>query len=386
MRVVEFETLTPLWTGGVGRSSAEARETGIIGGLRWWYEGLIRGLEGWACDPTEGGCKLPGGTDTRKVADHICAACRLFGCTGWRRRFRLEVDGLGAVPLYFFASKPVYVAAGNWLWRMFGGADTGGRKTGQGSNVEFQFGVNALWGQTARLSFVLSEPEEEASWPQLAFLLDMVSRWGALGAKPQHGFGQIRVIRGLEQSDVQKGAEEVRRAAALSKRPKSDDGYFRIDGKRFFSRVYAIPNADTYKQSGRVIGAPGAGAQVGRFVPCAFDVRYKSRSRNPFTHQGENFGMRPWIRDHLGESAATICFGNSRAESDDERSAGRIGVSHLYRVPPGGTYQLKVWGDVTGDLDRRAVEREIETFLRNQKMFPAASLQREFDYAREVTH
>jgi len=81
---VRIKTLTPIWTGDAKRKSTELRETGIIGSLRWWYEALIRGLGGRACDPT---------FDNRcpdKDGNH-CDACELFGCTGWSRKFRLEV-------------------------------------------------------------------------------------------------------------------------------------------------------------------------------------------------------------------------------------------------------------------------------------------------------
>jgi len=49
---VKIKALTPLWTGDAERKSNKIRETGIIGSLRWWYEALIRGLGGNACDPT----------------------------------------------------------------------------------------------------------------------------------------------------------------------------------------------------------------------------------------------------------------------------------------------------------------------------------------------
>lgn len=49
---VKIKPLTPLWTGDAERKSGTLRETGIIGSLRWWYEALIRGLGGTACDPT----------------------------------------------------------------------------------------------------------------------------------------------------------------------------------------------------------------------------------------------------------------------------------------------------------------------------------------------
>jgi len=81
---VHLRTLTPIWTGGVDQSRDRLRETGLIGSLRWWYEALVRGLGGYACDPTsEGRCPDEYG--------RRCAACELFGCTGWARKFRLRV-------------------------------------------------------------------------------------------------------------------------------------------------------------------------------------------------------------------------------------------------------------------------------------------------------
>ena len=81
---IRFKTVTPLWTGGVERDSNQPRETGILGSLRWWYEALVRGLGGQACDPTMDD-RCPD-KDGRR-----CAACELFGCTGWARKFRLGV-------------------------------------------------------------------------------------------------------------------------------------------------------------------------------------------------------------------------------------------------------------------------------------------------------
>lgn len=81
---ITLKTLTPLWTGGIDQTADRLHETGLIGSLRWWYEALVRGLGGYACDPT---------SDSRcpdKDGKH-CAACELFGCTGWARKFRLRV-------------------------------------------------------------------------------------------------------------------------------------------------------------------------------------------------------------------------------------------------------------------------------------------------------
>ncbi|MFZ5909633.1 MAG: type III-B CRISPR module RAMP protein Cmr1 [Chloroflexota bacterium] len=80
---ITLKTLTPLWTGGVDGTTDRLHETGLIGSLRWWYEALVRGLGGYACDPR---------SDDRcpdKDGNH-CVVCELFGCTGWARKFRVK--------------------------------------------------------------------------------------------------------------------------------------------------------------------------------------------------------------------------------------------------------------------------------------------------------
>jgi CRISPR-associated protein Cmr1 len=81
---IVLKTLTPLWTGGTDQTTDRLHETGLLGSLRWWYEALVRGLGGYACDPTsEDRCPDKDGRH--------CVACELFGCTGWARKFRLRV-------------------------------------------------------------------------------------------------------------------------------------------------------------------------------------------------------------------------------------------------------------------------------------------------------
>lgn len=109
MLKVKIRTLTPLWTGDIDRECKSIKETGIIGSLRWWYEALVRGLGGYACDPTSDDprykkCELKqdkfnkaikSGKSVQEALDEqICPACQLFGCTGWRKRFRIDIQGL----------------------------------------------------------------------------------------------------------------------------------------------------------------------------------------------------------------------------------------------------------------------------------------------------
>ncbi len=89
---ITLKTLTPLWTGGIDQTCDRLHETGLIGSLRWWYEALVRGLGGYACDPIDKDSKCE--YDPKKPdppEKQLCAACYLFGCTGWARKFRLRV-------------------------------------------------------------------------------------------------------------------------------------------------------------------------------------------------------------------------------------------------------------------------------------------------------
>lgn len=91
-RTYQLKALTDLWTGSVTleEKSGQIKEktgpdrlitTGLLGSIRWWFEVLVRGLNGNACDPT----------DTKFEDRNHCVVCELFGCTGWARKFRFEV-------------------------------------------------------------------------------------------------------------------------------------------------------------------------------------------------------------------------------------------------------------------------------------------------------
>jgi|Deesub1362A_J573_1020465.scaffolds.fasta_scaffold10375_2 CRISPR-associated protein Cmr1 len=77
----QCQALTDVWTGDAERSGGRLITTGLLGSIRWWFEVLVRGLGGRACDPSLHQCR-----DRSR-----CVVCELFGCTGWARKFRFEV-------------------------------------------------------------------------------------------------------------------------------------------------------------------------------------------------------------------------------------------------------------------------------------------------------
>ncbi len=89
-RTWRLKALTPIWTGDANGAGKRLILTGLLGSLRWWFEVLVRGLCGSACDPTQTNrCPSPqvkGPTQPQ----HHCVVCELFGCTGWARKFRFQ--------------------------------------------------------------------------------------------------------------------------------------------------------------------------------------------------------------------------------------------------------------------------------------------------------
>lgn len=81
-----------IWTADADRTGGRTVTTGLLGSLRWWFEVLVRGLGGSACDPAESDGRCPDKNDKH------CVVCELFGCTGRARKFRFDVlDEAGKV-------------------------------------------------------------------------------------------------------------------------------------------------------------------------------------------------------------------------------------------------------------------------------------------------
>ncbi len=167
--LVKLKTLTPLWTGGVDTTMDRIHETGIIGSLRWWYEAIVRGLEGSACDPTSDG---KDGIPKRCPDDagKYCDVCRVFGATGLQRSFR--IDG----PEWWNDERQkrlnIKVTDDNRGWYLRRGF----------------MGEISLTFKTLRLPENLSERD---LYQSLLLTMELISRWGGLGPKTQQGYGIV---------------------------------------------------------------------------------------------------------------------------------------------------------------------------------------------------
>lgn len=178
-----LKTLTPLWTGGVDQSCDRLHETGLIGSLRWWYEALVRGLGGEACDPTENGCSFDEDKYRNSKAEGrprfldagVCDACQLFGCTGWACGFRLLVSE----GRRFFNDQKILIPSKR-VHR------TGKRDRAGGW---FVFGESCI-GEI-RLTPILLQKDVDLS--PIGTVLALISCHGSIGAKCSNGYGVIDV-------------------------------------------------------------------------------------------------------------------------------------------------------------------------------------------------
>jgi len=185
-----IKTLTLLWTGGVDGKVDRIHETGILGSLRWWYEVIVRGLGGKACDPTSNDrCKYDP-RDSRPPEEQLCAVCYLFGATGWRRRFRLEVvetdvsdaqiDHTISLSNRLYTDYKGNQRAPTWYFR--DPTQSGEPKPNTPKQGRFIIQIQSL------------TPEFNSQ--VIAGLIQFIADWASLGARAQMGFGVIALPSG----------------------------------------------------------------------------------------------------------------------------------------------------------------------------------------------
>jgi CRISPR-associated protein Cmr1 len=358
---VKLRTLTPIWTGDSEGVSKSLRETGLIGSLRWWYEALMRARGARVCDPTSGGCQY----DSQDRLKKVCAVCRVFGCTGWARTFRLVGEGLQPQPWSVAVGREVFPMHRGWLERIY---------------VRDRPSPQVLWGTPFRLLFLPRTPPigdqnapDEELHRHLLPLLRLVERWGALGAKTQNGYGVVQLEPAGDRA-AWPPIGDARPPERDARAPDDESNCFNLAD--FFSLVFEIRDPGEYR-SARRIGAT-ATAYDSTVIPCAYDIRYKSRTEDWRTRKGEAFGLRPWLKRKLGaqlgeEGLANLLGSPARA---GDRRASRIHVSHLYRhTPTEPRFQLRIWGAVPSSLKilPKDVADAITEFICDPKgMFPGS--------------
>jgi len=349
---ITLRTLTPLWTGGVDKTCDRLHETGLIGSLRWWYEALVRGLGGYACDPTsEDRCefdtkayeqaKNDGKLESEAInagLHTVCPVCYLFGTTGWARLFQLRAVEVPVTPLHF--RTPLKMNQG-WLKRVFGG---------ENQNID---SIQVPYGELC-FQFIPRRYDVEYAESQIALIIHVAAEYGGVGARLQHGFGQFVFPPELNGISLKSGLVQLKakiQAGILrSSGPIVDTPY---NLSNLVSLTFEIRNEalDTFIKPNAHIGSSQKQNEQ-RYLPCAFDLRYRGSG---------NFGMRQWLKGQgwgetedpkkleeldllLGPRSKWGRGKNQKSIDDGFRTSSRVFFGMPYQKTTGSnTYVLRVW-------------------------------------------
>jgi CRISPR-associated protein Cmr1 len=315
---VQFETLTPLWTGGPRQNSDRLRETGLIGSLRWWYEVTVRGLGKKACDPTSetpgercsfdsdayAKAKRQGKSEKEGIEQglrDVCPACRLFGCTRWGRLFRFVIEDNGD-PLF--------------------SGTTNIKPTGRRRGWFYKAGrVGTIQGHLLILRGEGAEVRNKVLIPMM-----LAANWGGLGAKVQHGYGVVKVTARCEGEIIKPDVDGFLAKHPLSniqpgRLPALNDLFFAKFKlkKQLPSNWWLSANAGITRQ---IAQKWKCGARNGS-IPIAPSVKNQLRYVHPLAAVGHNL-------DYV--------FGTIRKG----RQAAKLNISNVYQIDD--QWEFRIWG------------------------------------------
>jgi len=321
IKMVNLQIKTPIWTGGIDMKSDLLQSSGIMGSLRWWMEALVRGMGKYSCDPTDGSQRCPKGDEKQK---YYCYTCLIFGATGMRRLFRLEMTG------------------GE---RVFNGGPINIKPLGRSRGWYLGGGIKGK----VKLLFINVHSDFDRSL--LLAPLIIASNWGGLGAKTQHGYGVVE-LKDCPKVDVEKfknGLEEI--LERLSKfnniklREGSSEGLPNLR-EMLFAKIQFEGEEDWWRE-------------VDGFREICDDERMKSWVKSgsvPITPAIRNWlrygdGARLW-RAEEGGYIENWLFGTT----GNNKKASKINISCAYNVE-GNLWEFRVWGwipenDVPSGFDR----------------------------------
>lgn len=198
---VDLNFITPIFTAKTINKSRFVEPTAILGGLRWWYEALIRAQGGFACDISDKNNRCPQPMTYLSITNyqqHLCPVCQLFGSTGWRRRFDLQVYDQQSVLSFppTAANNNVLITENFFSKHVFAAIPgTNGYRYYPGRSGSVKLRFNAKLGNPA------------AYEPVLILLLAYIQEYAGLGACLNRGYGLFEFpdpLNGLENNNLNK--------------------------------------------------------------------------------------------------------------------------------------------------------------------------------------
>lgn len=319
---ISFDTLTPLWTGNADQKADTLRETGLLGSLRWWYEIFVRSQGYQVCDPSaeEKICHFnaeayqqakaqgkPEKDAIRCGLKDVCPVCYLFGATGWARLFQLRASGNETEKLYFCTSCK---SNQSWLKTIF----------------ESSLNKPIPFGKGFELHIIPRGYDDAYAIGQVRLAMWLAATYGGLGARLQHGFGQIRLAESFfDQWQVEHAITQFYNFTQSFSSPKIQPHPFSL--QNFFSATYRVSDTNLGSRFSNYVVTKASTS----YIPCVFDLRYKG---NPPIS-----GMRQWLKNQgRNKSEITEWLGSTKGD----KCAGRLffGMPYLEN----GAYHIRVFG------------------------------------------
>jgi len=178
---VEFETITPLFTGDTWGSCAELKPSSIMGSLRFWFEVYCHfaGIDVKEKEELKDIDYQKILQNLKKDIDDIdkyifdrlplTLSSKIFGCTGWKSR--IEIESIRYLDDYCFGNRlnlpSKIIPSKNWFFAK-----------------PYFFGKFQITFKTT----------EEIKSNILFPLLNFIQKYGFIGAKNNIGYGRIKVL------------------------------------------------------------------------------------------------------------------------------------------------------------------------------------------------
>ncbi len=344
MTAVKLKIKTPIWTGDIDSKSNVLRATGIMGSLRWWTEAALRGLGRFVCDPTSNE-RCP---EKENNQQKYCTACLIFGATGLRKAFKIELKG-GT--------------------RVFAGGALNIKPNGR--NRGWYLGSGIIGDIELRIVPLVNEFD-----PVLILLpLKIASDWGAIGAKIQLGYGVVEMNSSIAANyELFKTAlDKINSKERLDKmgiglRNSTNTTENLPDIKEmFFAKVqFEVNNSDWWKKVDG-IRERGQKHQRNYYEGYANDhriINWKNSVSVPVAPAIKNWlrfkdGVRIW-KTNTNHSIENWLFGTIR----NDKKSSKINISGAYRIDD-THWEFRIWGWVPKNNLPTGFDRE--SFLNNLK-------------------
>ncbi|MEA2005691.1 MAG: type III-B CRISPR module RAMP protein Cmr1 [Acidobacteriota bacterium] len=343
---ITLQPKTPLWTGDIDSKSDFIQSTGVMGSLRWWAEAILRGMGYFACDPTEDNHRCPkeANRNNQKIPKY-CPACLVFGATGIRRLFKLEISGGERV----FNDGAINIKP-------------------DGRNRGWYLG-SGLIGEIDLRTISLDRDFDD----NLVLLPILIaSNWGALGARTQHGYGVVVLEqkKDLKIDDFKNAMKERLKSLNVEERKnvnnklpnlkemffakvqfevQDNDWWKEVDGIRERGRKGDRNYYEGYINDPRMVKWVNAGS-----VPIAPAIKNWLRFGKQITiKNGKKMQVSPF-KNLSNKSISGWLFGES---NKDKKSASKINISCAYKID-NNLWEFRIWGWIPKSDTPNGLERE----------------------------